>query len=293
MTRRYTAEILNFIGPEVDVPAPDMGTNEQVMAWIMDTYSQQVGYPTPGIVTGKPVVLGGTAGRMQATGMGVTFVIEEIARRRGWELGGLRVAIQGFGNVATVAAQALSDLGARIVALSDLSGGIVNPDGIDVGAALAWDAEHGFLRGFPGAEAVPGAAVLEAPCEILIPAAVEQQITSDNAERIAAEMVVEAANGPTTPGADAILARRGIAVIPDVLANAGGVTVSYFEWVQDRQEFFWEREEVLIRLRKLLVEALDRVEEAAGRHGTDLRAAAQAVALERLSEAAGLRGVYP
>jgi glutamate dehydrogenase (NAD(P)+) len=270
-----------------------MATGEREMAWIMDTYSQQVGHSSPEIVTGKPVVLGGTAGRATATGLGVVCVIEAAVERMGIDVDGMRVAVQGFGNVGKVIASALAERGATIVAICDVSGGFVDPVGIDVAAAAAWIAEHGFLRGFAGGEWVGRLDVLEAECDVLVPAALEQQITLENAGRIKAKLVVEAANGPTTTEGDEILAERGIPVIPDILANGGGVTVSYFEWVQDQQKYFWTVDEIEQRLCTQMLEAFDRVDDAAARLGTDRRTAAQAVALERLSEAAHRRGIYP
>lgn len=293
LTRRFTAELFPLIGPDRDVPAPDMATSEREMAWIMDTYSQQVGHSAPEIVTGKPVVLGGTAGRITATGLGVVCVIEAAVERLGIAVEGMRVAVQGFGNVGRVVASALAERGATIVAICDVSGGLVNPNGLDVAAAEAWIAEHGFLRGADGGEWVGRLDVLEVDCDVLVPAALEQQITVENAGKIKARLVVEAANGPTTTEGEEILAERGIPVVPDVLANGGGVTVSYFEWVQDQQKYFWTADEIEMRLRSQMLEAFNRVDEAAARLGTDRRTAAQAVALERLSEAARRRGIYP
>jgi glutamate dehydrogenase (NAD(P)+) len=295
ITRRYAAELIPVIGPDRDIPAPDMATGEREMAWFMDTYSQQVGHSVPEIVTGKPVVLGGTAGRVTATGLGVVFCLEAVLARRGSSVQGARVAIQGFGKVGAVAALELYNRGARIVALADVSGGILEPAGLDIPALLAWAREDGkrFLRDWPGGEHVGRSDVLEAPCDILIPAALERQIDAESAPRVQCEVVVEAANGPTTPEADAILAERGITVVPDVLANAGGVTVSYFEWVQDQQKFFWGPEEVAERLKLHMRGALDRVLEATDRLGVDYRTAALSVAVERVAEAAQLRAIYP
>jgi glutamate dehydrogenase (NAD(P)+) len=295
ITRRYAAELIPVIGPDRDIPAPDMATGEREMAWFMDTYSQQVGHPVPEIVTGKPVVLGGTAGRVTATGLGAVFCLEAMLGRRGSSVQGARVAIQGFGKVGAVAALELYNRGARIVALADVSGGILEPAGLDIPALLAWAREDGqrFLRDWPGREHVGRSDVLEAPCDILIPAALERQIDAESAPRLQCDLVVEAANGPTTPEADAILAERGITVVPDVLANAGGVTVSYFEWVQDQQKFFWGPEEVAERLKLHMRGALDRVLEATERLGVDYRTAALSVAVERVAEAAQLRAIYP
>jgi glutamate dehydrogenase (NAD(P)+) len=293
VTRRYASEIFPVIGPDSDIPAPDMATGEREMAWFMDTYSQQVGHPVPEIVTGKPIVLGGTEGRDIATGLGVVFVMEDVLRGRGQPIEGLRVAVQGLGKVGGVVAHELSLRGAVIVGVSDVTGGIVDSGGLDMGAVTAWVAEHGFVRGFPGGEHVDRLGVLEAPCDVLVPAALEGQITAENAERIECGLVVEGANGPTTPEADEILARRGIDVIPDVLANAGGVTVSYFEWVQDQQKYSWTGEEIVARLRLQLQDALARVVGARERRGVDWRTAAQSVAIERVAEASRLRTIYP
>ena len=293
LTRRYASEIFPIIGPDSDIPAPDMATGEREMAWFMDTYSQQVGHPVPEIVTGKPLVLGGTEGRDVATGLGVVFVLEDVLRSLRRPVEGLRVVVQGLGNVGAVVVRELAARGARIVGVSDVSGGVVDPDGLDVDAVFTWVAEHDFLRGFPRGEHVDRTAVLEASCDVLVPAAVEHQITAENVEAIDCELVVEAANGPTTPEADLVLARRGIDVVPDLLANAGGVTVSYFEWVQDQQKYSWNGEEIVARLRLQLHEALARVVEARARHGVDWRTAAQSVAIERVAEASRLRTIYP
>ncbi|MEA2192697.1 MAG: glutamate dehydrogenase, partial [Solirubrobacteraceae bacterium] len=291
--RRYAAELIPIIGPEKDIPAPDMATGEREMAWFMDTYSQQIGYTAPGVVTGKPIVLGGTVGRREATGLGVVYVLEAVCDRIGLPLRESRVAIQGFGNVGGVAARELVAIGARVVAVSDRSGGLVDQDGLDIAAISAWIGDGGSLAGFPGGRHVGPADVLEVPCEILIPAALERQITADNAPRLDCRLVIEAANGPTTPEAEAILGERDILVVPDVLANAGGVTVSYFEWVQDQQRYSWDEIDVQERLRRQLRAAFGRVTDAAERHGCDWRMAALSVAIERVSEAARLRGIYP
>ncbi|HEV3229224.1 MAG TPA: Glu/Leu/Phe/Val dehydrogenase [Solirubrobacteraceae bacterium] len=293
VTRRYAAELFPVIGPDRDIPAPDMATGEREMAWFMDTYSQQVGHPVPEIVTGKPVVLGGTVGRLTATGLGAVFCLEAVLERLGESVAGARVAVQGFGKVGAVAALELFNRGAKIVALADVSGGLVEPAGLDVPALLAWSDGVRFLRDWPGAEHVGRGEVLETPCEILIPAALERQIDEQCARRLQCGLVLEAANGPTTPEADAILADRGITVVPDVLANAGGVTVSYFEWVQDQQKFFWGADEVAERLKLHMLGALDRVLDAAARLHVDYRTAALSVAVERVAEAARLRAIYP
>ncbi len=290
--RRYTAEITPIIGPDRDIGAPDMAAGEREMAWIMDTYSQEVGQTVPGIVTGKPEALGGTAGRAPATGLGVVFAIEALLEHLGWELRGQRVAIQGFGKVGSVIARELAARGARIVALADVSGGVASEAGLDFERLSAWVAEHGFLRGFPGGEAVGRRRILEFPCDILIPAALEQQLTEENARDLDCRLVVEAANGPTTPEADAILAERGIPVLPDVLANAGGVTVSYYEWVQDIQRERWTTGEVIARLERQMRDATRRVLAAEGR-GADWRTTALALAIERVAEASRLRAIFP
>ncbi len=292
LTRRYTDQITHIIGATRDIPAPDVNTNAQTMAWIMDQYGRRRGH-TPQIVTGKPVALGGSHGRDAATGRGAVMVMNEAVRDQGMADDHLTVAIQGFGNVGAVIARELEERGAAIVAICDVSGGVTNPEGIDVRDALAWVGEHRFLRGFPGGTVVTGAELLGVPCDILVPAALETQITADNAARVDARLVAEAANGPTTPEADEILAERDILVLPDVLANAGGVTVSYFEWVQDQQKYLWEAEEVAARLKRQVTGALERVADASDRLGVGWRTAAQAIALERVAEAARLRAIYP
>jgi glutamate dehydrogenase (NAD(P)+) len=293
LTRRYASEIFPVIGPDRDIPAPDMATGEREMAWFMDTYSQQVGHPVPEIVTGKPLVLGGTEGRDIATGLGVVFCLESVLKGREETVEGQRVAVQGLGNVGAVVARELAARGARIVAVSDVSGGVVAEDGLDLDAVFSWVAEKGFLRELPGVDHVGRVDVLETECEVLVPAALESQITADNAAKLDCELVIEAANGPTTPEADRILTERGIDVIPDVLANAGGVTVSYFEWVQDQQKYSWSGEEIVTRLQLQMNDALARVLEARERYGGDWRTAAQSVAIERVAEASRLRRIYP
>ena len=291
--RRYASEIFPLIGPDRDIPAPDMATGEREMAWFMDTYSQQVGQPVPEIVTGKPVVLGGTEGRDSATGLGAVFCIEDVLSDRGEAVEGKRVVIQGIGKVGAVVARELADRGARIVGISDVSAGLHDPDGLDLERVQEWLAEHRFLRGCSAGEPADRETILETPCDILVPAALERQITAENAPRLDCDIVFEAANGPTTPEADRILEERRIDVIPDVLVNAGGVTVSYFEWVQDQQKYSWTAEEVRERLRRQMAEALQRVTDARERYDADWRAVAQAVAIERVAETARLRTVYP
>ncbi|MEA2194901.1 MAG: glutamate dehydrogenase, partial [Solirubrobacteraceae bacterium] len=263
------------------------------MAWFMDTYSQMMGHSVFEIVTGKPVVLGGTTGRREATGLGVVYVTEAVCERVGMDIREARVAIQGFGNVGSVAATELYAIGARVIAVSDAMAGLVDPDGLDIAAVSRWSAEQGSLAGYPDARQVGPADVLELPCEIVIPAAREQQITEENAGRLHCEIVVEAANGPTTPKAETILRERGILVVPDVLANAGGVTVSYFEWVQDHQRYTWDELDIQERLRRQLRAAFARVIDAADRLDCDWRMAALSVAIERVSQAARMRGIYP
>ena len=293
LTRRYAAEIFPIIGPDRDVPAPDLATGEREMAWFMDTYSQQVGHPVPEIVTGKPLVLGGTEGRRYATGLGVVFCLEAVLEHLDWHLARQRVVVQGYGEVGAVVVRELAARGATIVGVSDVTGGVADPDGLDVQSLSDWVAEHRFLRGCPVGEPVGRTQVLETPCDVLVPAAVEHQVSDDNVVRLDCRLVVEAANGPLTSGADERLARRGIPVVPDVLANAGGVTVSYFEWVQDQQKWAWSDDEIAERLRRQQRAALDRVVEEAERLGVDWRTAAQAVAIRRVGEAARLRAIYP
>ncbi|MGH2838193.1 MAG: Glu/Leu/Phe/Val family dehydrogenase [Thermoleophilaceae bacterium] len=293
VTRRYASEIFPIIGPDRDIPAPDIATGEREMAWFWDTSSQQVGHPVPEIVTGKPLVLGGTEGRDIATGLGVVYCIEELMDTAGEQLDQQRVVVQGLGNVGGTVVRELVQRGATIVGVSDVTGGIAKPDGLDIPAVKEWLDEHRFLRDCPAGTAVGRREILEQPCDILVPAAVEQQITTDNADRIDTRWVVEGANGPTTPEADEILASRGIVVLPDVLANAGGVTVSYFEWVQDQQKLAWHGAEVAARLRMQLDDAFARVREAKDERGTDWRTAAQAVAIERVADASRLRTIYP
>jgi len=296
VTRRYAAELIPIIGPDRDVPAPDMATGEREMAWFMDTYSQQIGHSVPEIVTGKPVVLGGTEGRAAATGLGVVYCLEAALDRIGERIEGKRVAVQGIGKVGAVAAHELHARGARVVAVGDVSGGVVDLAGLDVPALLRWLAVGEgprFLRDWPGGVHVGRTGVLEVPCDVAIPAALERQIDAERAEHMDCRMIVEAANGPTTPEADAILAERNIAVVPDVLANAGGVTVSYYEWVQDQQKLPWDGAEVRRRLADQMGSALARVADAAEELGTDWRTAAQAVAVERIAEASRLRSIYP
>ncbi len=293
MTRRYTAEIILLIGPDLDIPAPDLGTDEQTMAWMMDTYSMTQGKTVPGVVTGKPLILGGSAGRREATGRGIVYALYQAARHLSQELKGRRVVVQGFGNVGGVAARLLWREGALVVGISDVQGGIYNPNGLDVRQLEAHVAEAGGVAGFPGADAVSNPELLELPCDVLIPAAVGSQIRQDNADRVKAAIIAEGANGPTTPEADAILRDRGVTVIPDVLANAGGVVVSYFEWVQGLQYYFWRESEITARLQEIMSRAFNRVWGIATKEGTDLRTAALMEGVRRVAEAFKLRGLYP
>jgi glutamate dehydrogenase (NAD(P)+) len=293
VTRRYTSEIMEVIGPDRDIPAPDLGTDEQVMAWMMDTYSQQKGYGVPGVVTGKPIELGGSQGRKEATGRGVIVCVTEAARHLGTAVEGASVAVQGYGEVGATAARLVAELGARVIAVSDVRGGIHDPKGLDLKKVDAWVAENRFLEGFPGADRVTSRELLELPCEILIPAAVQNQITEKNADALRCRMIVEGANGPTTLEADDILTRRGVFVVPDVLANAGGVTVSYFEWVQDLQNFFWTEEEVNARLGAIMQRAFHQVLTTAEEREVDLRTAALMRGIRRIAEAKRRRGIFP
>jgi glutamate dehydrogenase (NAD(P)+) len=292
LTRRYVAEIIDAIGPEKDVPAPDVNTNEQVMAWIMDTYSMHVGRTENAVVTGKPVELGGSLGRREATGRGVMIVTREAAQHLGLNIQGARVAVQGFGNVGSVSAQLLARLGANIVAVTDWKGGVYNPKELNVDKLIAYVGEHKTVDGFPDGQPLSNDDLWGLDVDILIPAALENQITAENAPAIRARIVTEGANGPTTPDAHKILHDRGVFVIPDILANSGGVTVSYFEWVQDRYGYFWEEEEVNTRLEKKMVEAFDDVLQTSLRHKVDLRTAAYIVAISRVGTVTKMRGMY-
>ena len=292
LTRRYVAEIIDAIGPEKDVPAPDVNTNEQVMAWIMDTYSMHVGRTENAVVTGKPVELGGSLGRREATGRGVMIVTREAAKHLRLNLQGAKVAVQGFGNVGSVSAQLLAGLGARIVAVTDWKGGVYNPKELNVDKLIAYVKEHKTVDGFPDGEPLTNDELWGLDADILIPAALENQITAENAPSIRAKIVTEGANGPTTPDAHQILHDRGVFVIPDILANSGGVTVSYFEWVQDRYGYFWEEEEVNTRLEKKMVEAFEDVLQTSLRYKVDLRTAAYIVAISRVGTVTKMRGMY-
>ncbi|HZS13216.1 MAG TPA: Glu/Leu/Phe/Val dehydrogenase [Candidatus Dormibacteraeota bacterium] len=293
LTRRFASEIAVLIGPESDIPAPDVNTNAEIMAWIMDTVSMESGFSVPAVVTGKPLEIGGSEGRPAATGRGVTIVSLEACRRVGRDPASTTVAVQGFGNVGGTAARLMSEAGFKVCAVSDVYGGIYSPAGLDVAAVVEHRAEHGRLEGFPGTEPVSNEALLELPVDMLVPAALENQITARNAGRIAATLIVEGANGPTTPDADRILEKRGAVVVPDILANAGGVTVSYFEWVQDIQSFFWEEGEINQRLEKVMRKAFAQTAEQADAHHTSLRMGAYLVAVKRVADATAVRGIYP
>jgi glutamate dehydrogenase (NAD(P)+) len=293
LTRRFTSELRGVIGPQEDIPAPDMATNEQTMAWIMDTYSMQVGHAVPEIVTGKPVALGGSLFRHEATGAGVVMVIERACQRLGWQLADQRCVIQGFGNVGGIAAQELEAKGATVLAVSDISGGIYSESGLDLAAVRAWVAAHGTLEHFPGVRHVTNSGLLELPCDLLVLAALEGQVTADNAHRVDAKLVAEGANGPTTIEGDATLSDRGILVLPDVLTNAGGVTVSYFEWVQDLGRLFWTRDEIRARLAEKLADAFDRVWALSEEKEISLRQAALVAGINEVAGALKARGIYP
>ena len=293
MTRRYTSEIGIIIGPTKDIPAPDVNTNEQIMAWMMDTYSMNEGSTNTGVVTGKPVDLGGSLGRRDATGRGVYTVGVEAANHMGLDISRARVIIQGFGNVGGVAGRLFAEAGARVVAVQDHGGTIYRDAGLDVPALLAHVAAHGSVAGFEAAEVLENDKFWDVDCDILIPAALEQQITAANASRIKARLVIEGANGPTTPEADDILADRGILVLPDVIANAGGVTVSYFEWVQDFSSFFWSEDDINARLVRIMKEAFAGIWQVAQDHKVTLRTATFIVACKRILHARELRGLYP
>jgi glutamate dehydrogenase (NAD(P)+) len=296
LTRRYASEISLFISPHGDIPAPDMGTNAQTMAWIMDTYSMTVGYSVPAIVTGKPINIGGSQGRTEATGRGVVICMDEALRRAGHQdPSQTRVAIQGFGNVGTYAAKHAFDLGYKVIAISDVTGGYMNKNGLDIDDVMAYTAKSAFnqLAGYPNADTISNAELLALDCDVLAPCAMENQITRENANAIKAFLIVEGANGPTTPEADDILCAKGVEIIPDILANAGGVTVSYFEWVQGLQSFFWDVEEVHRQLRRVLIKAYDEVLRTRSQFNVDMRTAAQITAIRRVGDAAITRGIYP
>ncbi len=293
LTRRFTTEISIVIGPHSDIPAPDVNTNSQVMAWIMDTYSMHEGYSIPAVVTGKPLSIGGSEGRNDATATGVLFVTRQAAKHIAMPLKGARVSIQGYGNAGGVAARLFHNEGCKIVAVSDTSGGIYNESGLDPAAVLRFKQERGSVINYPRAQHIGVQDVLEVPCDILVPAATEGVITAANADRVQARIVSEAANGPTTPAADRILFKKGTLIVPDILANAGGVTVSYFEWVQDLQSFFWGVEEITQKLEVIMNKAFEAVANKADQYSSDFRLAANMLAISRVAEATQVRGIYP
>ena len=293
LTRRYTSAILPLIGPDQDIPAPDVYTNPQTMAWIMDTYSMTKGFTIPGVVTGKPISLGGSLGRNEATGRGVFYTIQCACQHLGIPLRGATVAVQGFGNAGSIAAQLLHEAGARVIAVSDSSGGVYNRDGLDVPELIHMKTLTGRVSGFPGSEPMDPAALLALKCEILVPAALENAITGENAGAVGATMVAEAANGPLTPAADRILENKGTFIIPDILCNAGGVTVSYFEWVQDEQHLFWEAKDVYDRLEKVMKTAFRDVLKIHLDRNVSMRIAANMLGIGRVAEAIHIRGIYP
>jgi glutamate dehydrogenase (NAD(P)+) len=286
------AEIIDAIGPEKDVPAPDVNTNDQIMAWVMDTYSMHVGHTETAVVTGKPIEMGGSLGRREATGRGVMIVTREAAKHLGLDINGATVAVQGFGNVGSVSAELLAAIGAKIVAVTDWKGGVYNPKGLDIPTLIAHAQQHKTVAGFSGAEPLEGDDLWGLAVDVLIPAALENQITEENAPRIKAKILTEGANGPTTPDAHRLLHERGVFVIPDILANSGGVTTSYFEWVQDRYGYFWELNEVNTRLEQKMVEAFDDVLQTSLKYKVDLRTAAYVVAISRVGNVTKLRGMY-
>jgi glutamate dehydrogenase (NAD(P)+) len=293
MTRRYTTEIINEIGPERDIPAPDVGTNAQVMAWIFDTYSMNKGHSVLGVVTGKPLHLGGSLGREEATARGALYILRDALKKRELQMQDATVAVQGFGNVGSSLARFLAEDGATVVALSDSSGGLYNPRGIDVAAAVAHKHETGRLAGFRGADPITNDELLEIECDVLAPCALEQVLHAGNAERVKARIVLEGSNGPTTPAADEALQDAGVVVLPDILANAGGVVVSYFEWVQGLQEYFWKEAEVNAKLNEIVTRAFNDTWETHLRHDVSLRLAAYGLAVKRVAEATTTRGLYP
>jgi glutamate dehydrogenase (NAD(P)+) len=293
LSRRYATEISILIGPNSDIPAPDMNTNPQIMGWMMDTFSMHQGYSVPAVITGKPLAIGGSEGRLEATARGVQYVTREAMLDLGMKPEDCSVVVQGFGNVGSISARLLHELGCKVVGLSDISGGVYNPRGIDVHKALHYSNEHGKLKGLPNTEPVSNAELLLLPCDILIPAALENQLTEKNAAQVKARLIVEAANGPTTPEADRILNDRGIVIVPDILANAGGVTVSYFEWVQDLQRFFWAENEINHRLESIMTRSYHAVRNKAVQQETNLRMGAYLLAVATVAEATEIRGVYP
>jgi len=293
LSRRFFTEIEVLVGPERDIPAPDVNTTPQIMAWFMDTYSMHAGYTVPGVVTGKPISLGGSEGRNEATARGTVYCVVEAARHLGIELKKAKVSVQGFGNAGSIAAQLMVAEGATVVAVSDSTGGIHNPNGLDIAKVINWKKEHGTVQGFPGSKDVSNAQVLEVECDILIPAALENQITERNAGNIKARLIAEAANGPTTPEADRILWKNSKFMIPDILCNAGGVTVSYFEWVQDLNRDHWSEQVVNEKLKEIMVKAFTETLAIARREQIDMRTAAYMLAVQRVADAMTMRGLYP
>ena len=293
ITRRFTSELIGFIGPKEDIPAPDMATNEQTMAWMMDTYSMQIGYAVPEIVTGKPISIGGSVFRREATGAGVVMVIERACGRLGWKLDELSCVVQGFGNVGGVAARELVAKGATVTTVSDFSGGVHDESGLDLDSVGAWVDQNGSLAGYSGAQSVTNAELLELPCDVLVLAALEDQLTGENAARVQARLIAEGANGPTSVEADEILGERGILILPDILTNSGGVTVSYFEWVQDIGGLFWDRDEIRTRLADKLSAAFDRVWSLADEQELSLRSAALVAGIREVAAALEARGIFP
>jgi glutamate dehydrogenase (NAD(P)+) len=293
MTRRFTSEIINEIGPEKDIPAPDVGTNASVMAWIFDTFSMNKGHSVLGVVTGKPLTIGGSLGREEATARGGLYCLQSALEQQGRPIEGLRVAVQGFGNVGSYLAKFLAELGAKVIAISDSGGGLFNESGLDVAAAIAYKAEHRTLAGFRGGDAISNDDLLLLECDVLAPCALEQVITEANADRVRAKIVLEGANGPTTPAADDVLEANGVLILPDVLANAGGVVVSYFEWVQGLQEYFWKEDEVNLRLKEIMSRAFDETWDVHQSRNASMRMAAYGLAVRRVAEATVTRGLYP
>lgn len=293
LTRRYTSEIASFIGPDSDIPAPDMGTNPQVMAWLMDTYSMQAGYTVNAVVTGKPVEIGGSLGRATATGVGVMFCTREAMKKLSRPIEGARVVVQGFGNVGSISALEMHKLGAIVVAVSDVTGGIYNANGLDIGKLIQHMKESGRVTTYPHGEVISNDELFALECDILIPAALENQIHKGNADKVTAKLIVEGANGPTTTEADRILRNKGVMIVPDILANAGGVTVSYFEWVQGLQSFFWSEKEIFERLQRIMINAFDSCWTMSKRKEVDMRTAGSILAISRVAEATQLRGIYP
>ena len=293
LTRRFAVEIAPIIGPEVDIPAPDVNTNAQTMGWFMDTISMMRGYPIPGLITGKPIAVGGSLGRNEATARGLQYAVREAVKTQGMELEGARVVVQGFGNVGGNSARLLAEDGAKIIAVSDMYGAIYSSRGIDPNAAQLYVSEHGRLSGFPGTDSLTNAELLELECDILVPAALESQITAENADQIKAKMIAEGANGPTTPEADRVLFDKGVMVLPDILANAGGVTVSYFEWAQNIQGYYWAEDEVNAKLERVMKHSFRDVYEIARTHSVDMRTGANMLAISRVVEVTKLRGIFP